>query len=47
MVKEYTYDEIIFEQIGFDFYGTINSILPFINTFVDEFADWMGKLLPL
>jgi flagellar biosynthesis protein FliR len=21
--------------------------LPFINTFVDEFADWMGKLLPL
>ena len=21
--------------------------LPFINTFVAEFADWMGKLLPL
>jgi hypothetical protein len=29
MVEENTYDEIIFEQIGFDFYGTINSTLPF------------------
>ena len=29
MIKENTYDEIIFEQIGFGFYWTINSILPF------------------
>jgi len=29
-LEENTYDdEIIFEQIGFDFYWTINSILPF------------------